>query len=108
MSIELKELKNFRLFREKSFMVNVPASFVTDTNSEQSVLIQGVIDLLAVKDGKAQILDYKYSVHGEKVLKQRYSKQLELYSYAVENVLGLEVTKKIIVNIFNGDLIEIN
>ncbi len=105
---KLKELKNFRLFREKSFMVNVPASFVTDTNSEQSVLIQGVIDLLAVKDGKAQILDYKYSVHGEKVLKQRYSKQLELYSYAVENVLGLEVTKKIIVNIFNGDLIEIN
>ena len=104
----LNSLKDCELFKEKSFIINVPASFVTDTPSTEKVLVQGVIDLLAVKDNKAQIIDYKYSVHGEKVLRERYSKQLELYAYAVEKALGIKVTKKVIVNIFTGDVIELN
>lgn len=102
----LKKLSGYTLYREQPFTVNVPAKMIFDTDSEESVLLQGVIDLLAIKDGKAVIADYKYSEKGRETLKARYKKQLDLYAYATEKVLGLKVEKKILVNVFEGYEIE--
>ena len=102
-----KDLKGYKLYREKQFLVNVEANRILNTLSQESVLLQGVIDLLAVCKDKAIIVDYKYSSLDKNSLKNKYTKQLELYAYAVEKVLNVKVEKKILVNLFTGESIEV-
>ncbi len=100
-----KSLNGKTLYREKDFIVSAKASAVFDTESDESVLLQGVIDLLAVGEEGAVIIDYKYSSLTKESLKHRYSKQLELYAYALEKATGIKTQSKILVNLFTGDVI---
>ena len=100
-----EQIKGYALYREKSFLVQVPAKTLIGANSDENILVQGIIDLLAVKDGVAYIVDYKYSALDKASLKARYEKQLNLYAYAVENSLGLKVNGKALVNLFTGDTV---
>lgn len=100
-------LKGLKLYREKAFLVNVSADKVLDTLSKEDVLVQGVIDLMAIGKESAIVIDYKYSSLDKESLKNKYQKQLELYSYAIESVLSLKVEKKIIVNLFTGESVDI-
>ena len=100
-------LKGYKLYREKAFLVSVPANKILKTNSKEDIVLQGIIDLLAVDDKKAIIVDYKYSSLDKNSLKEQYHKQLELYAYATEKVLNKKVEKMIIVNLFTGETVEI-
>ncbi len=95
-------IKGKKLYREKGFLVNVPASLIFETESDAPVLIQGVIDLLVVDGDTAEIIDYKYSSLSNESLKKKYKKQLDLYAYAVEKITGKKVLRKTLVNIFYG------
>lgn len=103
----LRSLSGYTLYREQPFLVNVPANMLYDAMSEEPVLLQGVIDLLAVKDGKAVIVDYKYSSLNAESMKKRYKKQLELYAYAAEKILGVKTERKIILNLYSGETAEV-
>ncbi|MBE5737761.1 MAG: hypothetical protein E7348_05110 [Clostridiales bacterium] len=103
----LKNLRTFKLYREKQFLVNIEANKILDTLSQENVLLQGVIDLLAIDKDKAIIVDYKYSSLDKNSLKVKYAKQLELYAYAVNKVLGANVEKRILLNLFTGESIEV-
>ena len=96
------------LYRERSFLVNIEADKILQTDSKESVLLQGIIDLLVVDGANAEIIDYKYSVLDGNGLKARYKKQLDLYSFAVEKLLDKKVIKKTIVNIFTGQTVGID
>ncbi len=96
------------LFREKSFILNVPANLILDTDSETEVLVQGVIDLLVLDGQNATVIDYKYSSLSEDSLKEKYHKQLTLYAYAVEKCLGVKVKDKIIVSLLTGNTVNID
>lgn len=100
-------LKGFTKLREKSFLMNYPASMLYDTDSKEEVLVQGVIDLLAIDGDKAVIIDYKYSSLSSERLKERYKKQLELYAYAVEKGLCVKVEKRLIVSLMRGEVIQV-
>ena len=101
-------IKKAKLYREKSFIAGVEADKVVQTTSNEPIVLQGIIDLLAVDENKAYVIDYKYSSLDKESLKIKYQKQLELYSYAVENVLKKPVEKKVIVNLFTGDVVVID
>ncbi len=103
-----RELNGKKLFREQDFIVNIAAKKVFDTDSDEEVLLQGVIDLLAVSEDGAEIIDYKYSSLAADSLKRKYSAQLNLYAYAVERALGLKVVRKTLVNIFTGETAEVD
>ncbi len=100
-------LKGFKKLREKSFLMNYPASMLYDIDSKEEVLVQGVIDLLAIDGDKAVVIDYKYSSLSGERLKERYKKQLELYAYAVEKGLGVKVEKRLIVSLMGGEVIQV-
>ncbi len=100
-------LKGHKLYREKPFLVGVPASKIFNTDSQETVVLQGIIDLLAIDNDGAIIIDYKYSSLDKNSLKTQYHKQLELYAYATEKVLEKKVEKMIIVNLFTGETIEV-
>lgn len=98
-------LDGYSLYREKQFMAEVPARAVFGTDSKETVLLQGVIDLLAVKDGEARIFDYKYSSLDAARLKRKYSLQLDLYAMAAEKTLGVKVVEKTLVNLYSGETV---
>ncbi|MEG1895948.1 MAG: PD-(D/E)XK nuclease family protein, partial [Oscillospiraceae bacterium] len=53
------------------------------TYDKEEVLVQGVIDCVALKGDTAYVIDYKTDrVSDMDTLYQRYQKQLELYRYA--------------------------
>ena len=76
---------------------------------DEDMLMQGAIDLLAVGDNCAEIIDYKYSQKGEDALRKTYAVQLRLYRMAVAKILGLPVesVRCTLVNIYRGLEIEI-
>ena len=86
-------LKGYKLYREKPFLVGVPAKMIVQSSSDETVVLQGIIDLLAVDSDSAVIVDYKYSSLDKNSLVEKYHKQLELYAYATEKVLGKKVDK---------------
>lgn len=100
-------VKGKTLFREQPFIVNIAANRVFNTDSTEEVLLQGVIDMLAVDGNEAEIIDYKYSVLSAESLKQKYSAQLDLYAYAVERALNLKVITKTLVNVFTGETVNV-
>ena len=101
------DLDGYDVYREKNFFVSCPANMLVDTSSKEEILLQGVIDLLAVKGDRAIIIDYKYSSKDKESLKNTYAKQLALYKYAVEKALGVKVEKTVLVSLKNAEFIEL-
>ena len=100
------KLKDYKLYHEQPFMCLVPASLLGEDGSSE-VLVQGVIDLLAICGNKAIIVDYKFSGLGDEALVHKYQKQLELYGYAVENVLKKKLENLYLFNINSVSLIKV-
>jgi len=100
-------LDGYKLYREKNFFVSCPANMLMDTKSDKEIVLQGVIDLLAVKGDTAIIIDYKYSSKNAESLRKTYAKQLQLYKYAVESSLKIKVEKTILVSLKNAEFIEL-
>ncbi len=90
--MEASSLKDF-LHREQTFMMGVPATEVyEDAPSDETVLIQGIIDVYFEEDNELVLLDYKTDkVSSEKELKDRYLTQLDLYKKALMRATGMNV-----------------
>jgi helicase-exonuclease AddAB, AddA subunit, Firmicutes type len=89
------------LERERSFIMARPASEIyPDAHTEEPVLIQGEIDAFFEEDGGIVIVDYKTdrvdAENGEKELRKRYEKQLQLYADAVARGTGKKIREVII------------
>lgn len=93
------EIKGYKLYKEQPFIAQMAANEISDTKANGDVLVQGIVDLLAVKGDKAIIVDYKYSEKNVTRLKETYAYQLALYKKAVEKTLKLKVEKTILFNI---------
>lgn len=98
-----KNIKEYALYREKEFFVNIEADQVFDTDSKEQVVLQGIIDLLAVKGKDVIIVDYKYSSLTKDSMVKKYKKQLDLYAYAVQKSVGGQVKIKMLVNLYTGE-----
>ncbi|OZU87954.1 helicase-exonuclease AddAB subunit AddA [Virgibacillus indicus] len=91
------------LHREVPFSLSLPASEVYATwtsETDEKVLIQGVIDCIIPAEDGWIILDYKTDAIPEEVtdqvkekLMKRYKTQMELYRYAIEHIWKQPVNK---------------
>lgn len=96
------------IFKEKYFIVDVPCKDVYGDTDGESVLVQGVIDLLAVdKNGDALIVDYKTTAP-DKLVCDEYRTQLRLYAAAVERSTPYKVKHKYLYSFVTGKTVEIN
>ena len=109
------------LYKEQQFFASLPVRFVpalverlSEESSEsvldEELLFQGAIDLLAIfKDGRAWIIDYKFSIKNQEALKKEYAPQLALYKKAVARILKIDedVISCSIVNLLRGFEIEL-
>lgn len=89
-----------KLFRERQFVLEVPADSIhSGWNSQQKVLIQGIIDAYFIEEGEIVLLDYKtdyVKLKEASSLWQKYGVQLEYYKKALERLTHLPVKEKLI------------
>ena len=88
------------LYKEKEISFYADASYYDNKLSGSKILLDGVIDLLFIKDDCYYIVDYKTDkVDNLEVLKDRYSIQLELYEIGVKEYYHAKKVKKFIYSI---------
>lgn len=77
--------KVYREFKISSFL---PAGEIENVSSDDKILVQGIADCVFEEKGSLVLLDYKTDrVKDESELFERYRKQLDFYSLAIEKTL---------------------
>ena len=93
-----------KVYKEYRFNIRIPANRVDpeieELLSEETVILQGAVDLAFVEDGELVIVDYKTDrVKAPEDLAERYASQLLLYKDAMEECLSLPVKECLIYSI---------
>lgn len=94
-----------QLFREQKFLLGVPVNMINpESDSEETMIIQGIIDVCFIEDGKYVIADYKTDRVDElQELDERYHIQLECYKLAIEQISEMTVSEMIIYSVHLSD-----
>ena len=81
---------------------------VKNSDNNTKVIVQGIIDLVVVKDGQAILIDYKTNrTKDTNFLVQSYALQLEIYKQAFEKATNIAINKKFLYSFYLGKLIEV-
>lgn len=100
MGISESKVEEFRRIAEIAGRENVLCSPQNISDEGDTILIQGVIDVYFIEDGKVIIADYKTdNIRELKELVNHYFVQIELYKMAVEQITGKEVKEKILYSV---------
>ena len=93
-------------YRERSFLMYVPADEVGQGTSRDKVLVQGVIDLFI--DGKERVIvDFKNSALRSDEALRKYKKQLQLYKKAVESSFSGKVDRILLYSFKTGKTLDV-
>lgn len=99
------------LFREQPFVLDIPAAQQNpEWSSQETILIQGVMDAYFYEDGELVLVDYKTDFvqpGQEQKLVETYRKQLLYYAQALERLTGVRVKEKILYSFGAGKALEI-
>lgn len=87
-----------KLYKEQPFVIAKPAlEIYPEYESEQEILVQGIIDAYFEEEDGLVLLDYKTDrIDTEEELVKRYKKQLEVYASAMEQTTGNCVKERIL------------
>lgn len=100
-----------RIEKEYRFSLLMPGSlYFPELDAGETVMLQGVVDLFAVRDGAVTVVDFKTDYVTEDTMREKislYRPQLEAYSAALERILELPVTRRILYFFHNGCSAEI-
>ena len=85
------------VLKEQQFLTYMPANLLIKTNLTNKILVQGVADLIVIKDSEIYLFDYKTSrLKSEDQFVEKYRTQLDIYAKSIEGFYGKPVTKKFI------------
>lgn len=102
----IRMARRSRCYREKSFLMYVPAREVGRGESHDKVLVQGIIDLLI--DGEERIIvDFKNSLLKNAEALEKYKNQLKLYKKAVESSFLGKVDKILLYSFKTGKTVDV-
>ena len=87
-----------KFWAEQAFALGLEASRVyPETDSDDLLLVQGIIDVYFEEDGELVVLDYKTDkVSCEEELKEKYHAQLDYYAEALHRLTGKTIKEKVI------------
>ena len=89
--------KEERLHKEQQFVVGIPARDMKAADSDELVVVQGIIDAYMEEEGELVVVDYKTDkVSSVRILLERYKEQLDYYGRALEQMTGKKVKEKIL------------
>lgn len=101
--------KTGQLFRERKFLMGVPVKQIKEkSDSAETMIIQGIIDVCFMEEDKFVIVDYKTDrVDTMEELVRKYHVQLACYKQAIEQISGKTVSEMIIYSVCLGDEISL-
>ncbi len=96
--------------REMRFLTELPVEKIDTSlkNYNETVIVQGAVDICFVEDDGLVILDFKTDrVEDIEDLAKAYGEQLAVYAIACEKIFGLKVKEKIIYSFSKSDTVVI-
>ena len=106
-----KAYKENTLYREQHFMQEVEYEklFPEDGGDNvEKVILQGIIDAFIMEEDGIILVDYKTDrVKDGKELRNRYQKQIDLYSEALEQILGKKVKRRVLYSFSLGEEVDL-
>ena len=104
-------IKSQQLLREYRFSVKIPPSVLDenliDFESKNFIVTQGALDCAFLENDEYIIVDYKTDkTNNVRELFDKYSKQLEIYKYALEQTKGTPVKELIIYSFYLNDFFQ--
>ena len=95
-----------KVYHEIPFMLNAPYSqLAKDKRFNDEVMLQGVIDLLVLREDKAVVIDFKYTSRSD-LVEERYQMQLASYKLAVQKICGITDVETYVLSIADNKLIK--
>lgn len=79
-----------RVMREFRFSLLCPAALLLETDAQDEILLQGVVDCCVDEDDGLTVIDYKTDLVREDTLEEltaRYRRQISAYAYAMERIM---------------------
>lgn len=106
--LKLKELitTSSQILKEQKFVMNVKYNEIADGNVTDKILVQGIIDLIIIKNNEVVLIDYKLTNNDKETIKTKYQKQLNLYALALSKRFKNIPIKKYILNLNRNEIIE--
>ena len=106
-----KAYKENTLYREQHFMQEVEYEKLFPEEGEdnvEKVILQGIIDAFIMEEDGIILVDYKTDLvkDGEE-LRNRYQKQIDLYSEALEQILGKKVKRRVLYSFSLGEEVDL-
>ena len=106
-----KAYKENTLYREQHFMQEVEYEklFPEDGGENvEKVILQGIIDAFIIEEEGIILVDYKTDrVKIGEELRNRYQKQIDLYSEALEQILGKKVKRRVLYSFSLGEEVDL-
>ena len=106
-----KAYKENTLYREQHFMQEVEYEklFPEDGGDKvEKVILQGIIDAFIMEEEGIILVDYKTDrVKDGEELRNRYQKQIDLYSEALEQILGKKVKRRVLYSFSLGEEVDL-
>ena len=106
-----KAYKENTLYREQHFMQEVEYEklFPEDGGDNvEKVILQGIIDAFIMEEEGIILVDYKTDrVKDGEELRNRYQKQIDLYSEALEQILGKKVKRRVLYSFSLGEEVDL-
>ena len=106
-----KAYKENTLYREQHFMQEVEYEklFPEDGGENvEKVILQGIIDAFIMEEDGIILVDYKTDrVKDGEELRNRYQKQIDLYSEALEQILGKKVKRRVLYSFSLGEEVDL-
>ena len=100
-------LKSDKVFREVPFEVEIRASDVFATNSNEHIILQGIIDCYFYEGNEIVIVDYKSDKYDDiNKIKEKYRTQIDFYKYAVEKICKKTVKNQFLYLFFSKSMLE--
>ena len=108
-----KDLQNAKeVHKEKPFYIYISSKEIYKNETDENILVQGIIDLYYInKEGKVILVDYKTDYvekAKENELIDKYRGQLEIYKRALEQSLNKKVEAVYIYSVYLGKNICLN
>lgn len=95
-----------RLYKEQQFVMGIPAREMGAGDSDELVVIQGIIDAYFEEEDGLVIMDYKTDrVSRPEALVNHYKTQLDYYERALTQMTGKKVKEKLIYSVTFGQAI---
>ncbi len=101
-------LEASEVYKEREITFKLPANYYDKSLKSGKILVDGIMDLLFIKDGTYYIVDYKTdNVLELEELKSRYQTQLDLYALGLKEIMNAKSIKKFIYSIKLNKFIEL-